>query len=215
MKDTTDLLIRHLGDARDNAFTNKCYNLIPTSRFQILGSFEGPFGKRALFIKPNIAGEADFETLAETVFRKDCGIAIVGQEWQGGMPDILLNYGALWAFTEYGHLAGNAQMMSEYERAAKLDPEDPFAAIREVTNDVEMGMPSEEIFPPYVREKITADLQESFPGTAVGFTLMDCRRYIMGKRIAVSLQSPQELPRQEIQERLDWYAPPFLPVLLA
>lgn len=206
-------------DDRDYKWKEKFYDLVPENTFQIVGGMTDPDGNPyASATLPGLASvdnaekTKSFPELIDYCMKRHCGLAFV-MKVNSDMPDALLRFGSIWSYYEYQNLAGCANVVDDYKKAYQITPECPFDALISESQAVYIGQPSNEFFPPYMRDILTEEIEKYFPAAKPSFHLLNQEKYAMPFSIMVQLHCPIE-PQQmnTLRNKLLWFMPPYLPI---
>jgi hypothetical protein len=196
------------------------YSLIPSSHYHYLSTVDGPDGFTYLGICPSsdINKVQTFDAIIRAAKENLLGIAFFDDlNWRGKRPLVTLGYGSVWAFTEYGQLAGTTQQYNEFEKALNINPDNPYDAWVDPENDeIQIGDPSEELLPFYIRKLITEQLSIHFPAVTPDFKIYEQLGLALKMSLCITIDPnhPVENFDQQLIDKLVWLLPPYLPFML-
>lgn len=219
---------------RDFSWEHELYQILPFCYFEILGQMTDPSERPYAAVKPvqdihirqicqprqnqrpilpgqemEICGA---DALVYYCMERRAGIAIV-TDIEKGYPDAMIRLGSVWSYYEYKDFSGCGNVVSDFERASQISPENPFDAIIQDTDRITIGAPSDAFFPQYVRDWMVEEIRSNLPDVEIEFGLLNEHRYAMPTSIQLGISQviTDEL-LVDMKKHLSWYMPPYLPL---
>ncbi len=154
---------------------------------------------------------AAFKNLIIDCIQNRYGLCLI-VERTAKIPSALLGFGSVWSYAEYGHLGGCGNVRDDFEKAFSISRSEPLTAVVSEDNNIMIGRPSDDFFPPYVRDMLSSEIKKHKNPADPEYNLVTTKKYAMPYSIGISVgHNATHEEKINIRRCVDFYMPPYLP----
>lgn len=157
----------------------------------------------------------DFNSVNNYACEALAGIAFLKDRDVFTQPQAVLSFGSVWCYEYSRGLGGNADTQATFNRAFAISDEAPFDVIAGDSDAYSIVSVPDNFFPAIIQNIAAREIAQTLPEARPEFRLVRREKYIMnnGLMIVLNTACPVNL-RNELTEKLTWYLPPYLPLVI-